>query len=66
MACCEDNKCVFGPDCPARQACELPITMEDNQPLSFDDIATMVRDLFALIGFVLMLAIIAFAWVYAA
>lgn len=37
--------------------------MED-EPFNFDYIIELFRDLFALIGFVMMLAIIAFAWGY--
>lgn len=52
-------------DCNQGRACKcLPITTEDDPVYDFDYIAEIFRDLFALIGFVLMLALIAFAWGY--
>lgn len=55
-----NGDCQQSDTCPAR---ELPITMDE--PLfTFDHIAELFRDLLALIGFVAMLAIIAFAWGY--
>jgi hypothetical protein len=47
-------------DCNQGRTCDC-----DDQPVyDFDYIAEIFRDLFALIGFVLMLALIAFVWGY--
>ncbi|CAB5144462.1 hypothetical protein UFOVP147_14 [uncultured Caudovirales phage] len=48
MNCCNHN-CNQGRDCPVRQACELPITM-DEPPVTFARVIFWVRNALAGVG----------------
>lgn len=47
---------------PMRNPTDLPITMEDEPPFTFDYIATLLRDFLALLGLFAIVGIAAFAW----
>lgn len=64
MNCCEQNgnNCHQGRDCPARKSKELPITMEDEPPFSFDWLMRVIWEAMRWVGVVLLIAVIAFVW----
>lgn len=56
MNCCNQN-CNQGRDCPARQACELPITM-DEPLITFDMVVGWMRNALAGVGIIAMIVLI--------
>lgn len=65
MNCCDHN-CNQGRDCPTRQACELPITMEDDEPIiTFDKVVDYIISLLAGVGLLATIILTAFLMGYA-
>ena len=63
MSCC-DYKCDQGKNCPVRQACEMPITMEDEPIFTLQSVLDWIWGALAGVGVVSTLVAGMFLWGY--
>lgn len=57
MKTCCNNDCDQGRKCPSRQACELPITMEDDA-FDYSWVMEMARDLLMVVGMFALIGLV--------